>query len=648
MLNVKKILFTIVAASCTLALFNISGVEAKAAEKSASQSYVEAMKPGWNLGNSYESVDTWSDRTASWWQDQEERTWGNPTPTKELIDAVKASGFKSIRMPFTAYTRIGDAPTYTIKKSYIDKYAEIVKYALDQGLYVIADMNHCDWFTWAHKIGTDDGTALKQYKILWKQFAEYFKDYPETLSFEASNEPDFDADKETNLKINNEVNNVFREVVRETGGNNATRMLIFPNLVTNAEAAECTSNSQNILAQNDPGIIADFHYYSVWSFSVNIAGKPKFDDEIQKHAKDTLDLMYNDFTSKGIGVVGGEYSVLGEGIINNGEYLKYMDYVTYYAREKGITMMLWDNGYHIDRNKYVWKDQDAIDTIMNAANGGRASYTEGDTLYVNGKAKNSGVTTKLTLNGNELKSIVNSNNDVLVDGTDYVLENGELKFKPSYLRKIMGSDYGKVETLTLKFDNGPDWKMNINYYKMPVTSDVTGSSKGLNIPMQFNGARLATMEAIVEGSDNQYSAGTGVGPHDWTTYKQFKETFEPDYDNNIVNVKETFFNSCIDGNLLLKFHWEDGAVTTYKVTKSGNSVKGIAVNGEDTTLGTGEEVLLGDINGDGVIELMDYTILRKYVNAGEDSNIKINEKNADVNEDGQVDFFDLVALKALV
>nr|MCR4943893.1 hypothetical protein [Clostridium sp.] len=43
------------------------------------------------------------------------------------------------------------------------------------------------------------------------------------------------------------------------------------------------------------------------------------------------------------------------------------------------------------------------------------------------------------------------------------------------------------------------------------------------------------------------------------------------------------------------------------------------------------------------------TLFRKYLNnGGENSNIKINTENADVNEDGNINFFDLVALKALI
>ena len=54
----------------------------------------------------------------------------------------------------------------------------------------------------------------------------------------------------------------------------------------------------------------------------------------------------------------------------------------------------------------------------------------------------------------------------------------------------------------------------------------------------------------------------------------------------------------------------------------------------------------GDVNKDGAVDLTDYTLLRKYLNNG--GNVQINKDNADVNEDGVINFFDLVALKAMI
>ena len=54
----------------------------------------------------------------------------------------------------------------------------------------------------------------------------------------------------------------------------------------------------------------------------------------------------------------------------------------------------------------------------------------------------------------------------------------------------------------------------------------------------------------------------------------------------------------------------------------------------------------GDVNGDGVVNINDYTLLKKYINTSGD--VKINEKEADVNGDGKMTFLDLLALKAVV
>ena len=52
-----------------------------------------------------------------------------------------------------------------------------------------------------------------------------------------------------------------------------------------------------------------------------------------------------------------------------------------------------------------------------------------------------------------------------------------------------------------------------------------------------------------------------------------------------------------------------------------------------------------DLNDDGVVDILDYTLLRKYING---QNVAINTLLADVNGDGAVNFFDLVALKNII
>lgn len=59
------------------------------------------------------------------------------------------------------------------------------------------------------------------------------------------------------------------------------------------------------------------------------------------------------------------------------------------------------------------------------------------------------------------------------------------------------------------------------------------------------------------------------------------------------------------------------------------------------------EVLIGDVNNDKIINIQDYTLLRRYINNGGEG-VKIYKEASDINSDGKIDFLDLLALKTLV
>ena len=569
MKKMKKVLAFMMAITC-VAMFNIgNGNVVKAAEKSvtASQAYVDAMQPGWNLGNTFDGYDTNGDRG--------EESWGNPKVTKELIHNIKEQGFKSIRMPFTTVMRTGEAPDYTIDPTFLARYAEVVNWALDEGLYVMINVHHDSW-NWAKNIGTDDGSAMKQYQAIWRQLADYFKDYPETVCFESLNEPQFNGSDAAQIAINNQVNEACYEIVRNSGGNNATRMLVLPTLNTNDSEDRCESLYNSIQKLNDPNIIATFHYYGPWAFSVNIAGRTTFDDWVQGELEGAFDRMYNAFTSKGIGVICGEYGLLGFdtalGTIEEGEMLKYMEYLGYYANQKDITMMLWDNGQHFSRYNYTWSDQDLFDMIK-ASWETRSSYTESDHIFIKKGTTVSDVTQKLSLNGNTLVSI-NDGSKELVLGEDYTATNEAVTIKASYLNSILTSTYGTQKTLTFKFSQGADWKVYVEYYNRAVMSDAQGTTSGLAIPVSYKGDIVETMEAVDAN-------GSGVGPQNWTTYKEYAKTFAPDYTNNTLTIKDAFFAETNDGEITLKVHFLSGEVVNYKVVKSGNTVTGKALETDD-------------------------------------------------------------------
>jgi len=73
---------------------------------------VAEMGAGWNLGNQLEANNNGI---------PSETAWGNPAVTQALIDRVKASGFKTIRIPVSYLGNIGAGPNYTISAAWLNR-----------------------------------------------------------------------------------------------------------------------------------------------------------------------------------------------------------------------------------------------------------------------------------------------------------------------------------------------------------------------------------------------------------------------------------------------------------------------------------------------------------------------------------------------
>lgn len=124
-------------------------------------------------------------------------------------------------------------------------------------------------------------------------------------------------------------------------------------------------------------------------YSTNI-GKTRFDgvlwDDVTPRSSlvEVFDRVAQTFTEKGIGVVVGEYGLLGYDKSDTtnqlGETLKYIEFINHYAREKGLALMLWDNGQHLNRHNYSWNIPRFGEMIEQSMDG-RSAYSKGlDTL----------------------------------------------------------------------------------------------------------------------------------------------------------------------------------------------------------------------------------------------------------------------------
>lgn len=537
------------------------GQAPQAAAASSMQSYVEAMQPGWNLGNSLDAVG--ADETA----------WGNPRITQALIQQIAAQGYKSIRIPVTWDKHIGAAPNYTVEAAYMNRVEEVVRWALDANLYVMINVHHDSW-TWVSSMEPKHDEVLARYNALWTQIAPRFKDQPNKLMFESINEPRFTEGGTTDeAKANQmlqELNVSFHKIVRASGGNNATRPLVLPGLDTSPAQNKINELYNTMTKLNDPNLIATVHYYGYWPFSVNIAGHTTFDQDTKNDIIQTFDNVYNTFVAKGIPVIVGEYGLLGfdknTGVIEQGEKLKFFEFLTYYMKEKKITGILWDNGQHFNRTTYKWSDPELFNVIKSSLKG-RSSNAASDLIHLKKGTSAQDAKVILNLNGNQLKSL-HTGSKQLKQGADYTLSGDTLTFKASLLTSLTTSGkYGENAVITAKFNKGADWNFRVVVYDTPKLSAVEGTTQVFTIPTDFRGSQLATMEAV-------YTNGGNAGPQDWTPYKEFGNTFAPVYDANGIKLLPEFFNSVKDGEVTLKFHFWSGDVVTYKITKSGTLVTG--------------------------------------------------------------------------
>lgn len=328
---------------------------------------VEAMGPGWNLGNQLESV---TDNVP------EETNWGNPVITEKLIQSVKAAGFKSIRIPVSYFAKIDDDKDYTIDSKWLDRVQEVVDYCIKNDLYAVINI-HGDGYntidgSWLLCNGKNQTEIKKKYKKVWKQIAERFKNYDKHLLFESMNE-EFDGsysepNKEYYQNIN-DYNQIFVDTVRKTGDNNTKRWLIIPGWNTNIDYTTgdygfklpTDQYRDKSIDKEEQRIMISVHYYSPWDFCGgencvitqwgNEADDPSKTSTTcdETYMKNQLNLMKTTFADKGYPVFIGEY-----GSIDKTSYDSENEYYRAYfarklcqlSRKNGCIPMYWDNGYN--------------------------------------------------------------------------------------------------------------------------------------------------------------------------------------------------------------------------------------------------------------------------------------------------------------
>ncbi len=328
---------------------------------------VAQMGVGWNLGN---TLDTKSANKTH---------WGNPEACKELIDAVRAKGFKTLRVPVTWQYNLSIANNYTIQSAYLDRVEEVVNYGLDNGMYVILNIHHDEEII--------EPTAAKHTKSLlavariWEQVAKRFEDYDDKLIFEIVNEmrakgtpEEWTGGTAQGRDFLNQYHKTALEVIRKSGEMNAKRQVMVATY-----AASTSPNAMNGLElPKDNNLIISLHDYFPFNFTMNTGdGKTAAWGSAQdKQAMiDEFDRIHSKFVDNGTPVVIGEWaSICRENTEVRAVHAKFF---VEECVKRGFVPVWWDNGSFkvggdgfglINRHNYEWVHNEIADAIVNAAN----------------------------------------------------------------------------------------------------------------------------------------------------------------------------------------------------------------------------------------------------------------------------------------
>ena len=301
--------------------------------------FAEKIGNGWNLGNTLDACNLEKEEKMGL---ESEVYWGNPYTTKEMIEAVKAAGFSSVRIPITWTPHMDE--NYTIDKAWLNRVKEIADMVLDCGMYAIINVHHDDRF-WLITDEEHEERATLILTTLWAQVSEHFKDYDEHLVFETMNEPRVVGDEnewsgtDEYFGVVNRLNHAVLDVIRKSGGNNTTRFVMMP-----AYAARCEKETiSEVRLSDDEHILFSVHFYPGTAHrSEFLDCEKKLSLKEKSEIYHTLRNFYKFFIKKGYGVVLGEYGWTDRTNLEN--LTERADFLLSTANGFGIPCIVWDNG----------------------------------------------------------------------------------------------------------------------------------------------------------------------------------------------------------------------------------------------------------------------------------------------------------------
>ncbi len=324
--------------------------------------FVKHIKLGWNLGNTLDSQGHYSEQNQP--AKNYEKSWGNPYTTKEMIDAIKAAGFNTVRIPVSWGAKM-DKSSYQISKDWMDRVQEVVNYVIDNDMYCILNIHHdnTDYdydtkihyypdFPYFYPDSAHYAQSEKFVTSVWSQVADRFENYDNHLIFETLNEPrlvghqnEWWIDSNSNdckdaMNCVNKLNAAALSTIRKSGGNNEKRFVMMPTY----SASPDPQNLAGYAIPDDKHIIAEIHAYRPYKFALANDGTQvsTFNEATDKGE---LVEMFNNLKSKflnnGVPVIIDEFGAMNRD--NEDQRAAWVKCYLELADSYGIPCVWWDN-----------------------------------------------------------------------------------------------------------------------------------------------------------------------------------------------------------------------------------------------------------------------------------------------------------------
>ena len=328
---------------------------------------VQEMTIGWNLGN---TMDATGKPTLD-----AEVAWQPARTTEQMAVLLKDTGFNVLRVPVSWGEHMDE--NYKVDEAWMARVREIVDYGIDNGLFVILNTHHEEWY---FPTNSDKDQDIEQLTALWEQIAEEFKGYDEHLIFEGLNEPrlrgtpkEWTGGDDESRAVVQEYAKAFYDTVRKSGGNNEKRHL----MLTGYAASSSQSCLKEVwLPENDDKVIVSVHAYLPYDFALNTKGTDKWSiDSDTRDIDGFFDTLNMLFLYKKVPVIVGEFGSVNKD--NLEDRIACADYYVSKAREFGVPMCWWDNNAVfgagenfglMDRSIMPeWRFPELVDTMVKAA-----------------------------------------------------------------------------------------------------------------------------------------------------------------------------------------------------------------------------------------------------------------------------------------